>query len=652
MSILRAVGWQISKWLTALATTCAKIYDLAFSFVDFSAFQPVQDFVNSFQPVIAAIIAVSLFAVGVMLIFQHDRKPKIAINICLAVLVISSTTYVLQLMNNVLLAGKDAIVGSNSTTPIYDTVASNVYDLIYIDEQVGLANLTGNKADYPAYDTITPKELAAIDPAEVINFNTNRMATEEANVILKYKLVYNHGKDYGLEEVYNGFGWNSADDNDWFNGFYYRYSIDWWPMYLSLISLCLVYLLMGYKVFRILFEVGVYRIIALVMSANLSNSQKALQILDAIKNSYIVLLITCVLLKFYSLGAKFINQSAIINNGFVKGIFLIFLAMAVIDGPNLIQHLFGIDAGLSSGMGRMAVGYHMASNAGSGAASLISKTIQKTGNMIKGAAGKNSPAGSERMGSDKSNLNGLNHGGTTGSPNLRGSGGNSLGSPGNGPDGTPGGLAGARQTSTGNAAAYVGAGVDAGTLGNENASGMQGASGSKKNDLSGATGYGNAESVQGTDENSSIQNQETGSDLSRETEENEKTFGSSGAPDESELEGNSNPLEGLDAYGQTGLYNELPLQDEAGLQETRKGPSQFGGRLFKELFAARQESYPTQDYTGQMPEAEHGISGSSWLMEEYQREQEQKNTLQDPGTVPDKKNNRATVKMKCFWKEA
>ena len=308
ISIFRWVGWMIAKGLTWLATACAKIYDLAFNFVDFTSFPAVQDFVDSWQPVVAAVLVLSLFVIGLLLIVGHERKPKIVVNLCLAVLVISSSTYLLQLMNNALLAGKEAIVGSNAANPVYDTIATNIYDLIYMDEQVGLANFTGDRSEYPSYETITQTELDAIDINEVINYKTNQMTTEDAKVILRYKPVYLHGKGYILQEVYNGFGWNSVDDDDWFNGFYYRYTVDWWPLYLALGSLCIVYLLMGYKVFRLLFEVGIFQVVALVTSANLSSSQKALKVLDAIKNSYIVLLSTCVLLKFYSLADVYKRQ--------------------------------------------------------------------------------------------------------------------------------------------------------------------------------------------------------------------------------------------------------------------------------------------------------------------------------------------------------
>ena len=622
ISIFRWVGWMIAKGLTWLATACAKIYDLAFTFVDFTSFPAVQDFIDSWQPVVAAILTISLFVIGLLLIFNHERKPKIVVNICLAVLVISSSTYLLQLMNDALLAGKDAIVGSNAATPIYDTVATNIYDLIYMDEKIGLANFTGDKSEYPSYETITHTELDAIDINEVINYKTDQMTTEDAKVILQYKPVYLHGKGYTLKEVYNGFGWNSTDDDDWFNGFYYRYTVDWWPLYLSLGSLCIVYLLMGYKVFRLLFEVGIFRVVALVTSANLSSSQKALKVLDAIKNSYIVLLSTCVLLKFYSLAAQFISQSTITNNSFIKGIFLIFLALAVIDGPNLIQQLFGIDAGLSSSMGHLFTVTHMARGAGRMAGSAARGAVE-TGKRIGKAAQAMSPnhkSREQRIAEEAVQL--MNQSGGNSRKERGASNHASVGT-----SSAPGGGGRTKRGST----SYSGGGgtldpsqAEAGTKGTGNA--QEGAKCSSSGEISGTFAEQREESVPGlrVEGIENPANTTDGDTIGEETEESRK-----------------NPLEGMDAYGQAFSLENASLQKEpegSALEPfvLDRQPTTFAGNVFRN---PKERSFPegtrnrgeqADDFSeDQKKSLDPGITGSSWAVEEYQREQRSKKQKQE-----------------------
>jgi len=149
-----------------------------------------------------------------------------------------------------------------------------------------------------------------------------------------------------LDELYDGVAWT-----DLLNEFYYRYTVDYGVMWMELISLIIIYLFMSYKVIRILYEIVIHRLLAYLYSANLNNNQKILKILDSLKDSYILLLFTTVIIKFYLLATKFISGWNV--SGIAKGIILLFLAFAVIDGPNLIQKLTGADIGASDGMGKM-----------------------------------------------------------------------------------------------------------------------------------------------------------------------------------------------------------------------------------------------------------------------------------------------------------
>lgn len=92
-------------------------------------------------------------------------------------------------------------------------------------------------------------------------------------------------------------------------------------------------------------------------------------------------------------------------NGFTKGMFLLFIAFAVIDGPNLVQRITGLDAGLSDGMQKVMSAYYaggMMAGAARGAghiASGVAKGAGKFGKTIGGAV---------RNGSKNANVDALN----------------------------------------------------------------------------------------------------------------------------------------------------------------------------------------------------------------------------------------------------
>lgn len=390
MSFLRTIGWGISRLLIYFASATSSLFDAVFGFLGFTDENGVLgDFIKDFRPVVFAILIVSVFALGIILIVKHEKKPQLLTNILMFVLVVTSCGYVMSLMNDVITAGKSAIVGESSSDVAYETAATDIYDLVYIDSQhSGVSYLLDHgdneKAAYDTYESFTNNDMDLLDINEILNYNSSKYGlSDDVKSVLKQKLIYFHGLPLSLEEVYAGFGINFDDTANWFNEFYYRYSVDFIPLWISMISLIIIYIVMAYKVFRLIFELGVMRIIALVTSANLSGGQKTVKTLDSIKNSYIVMLVCCLLIRFYQLACTAMNDvTPISNNGIIKALCRLFLAFAVIDGPNLIEWLFGIDAGLQSGVGRILAAWHIGKGVGYAAGRAVGKTGRVFGKMF------------------------------------------------------------------------------------------------------------------------------------------------------------------------------------------------------------------------------------------------------------------------------
>lgn len=398
ISFLRTIGWGISRLLIYFASATSSLFDAVFGFLGFTDENGVLgDFIKDFRPVVFAILIVSIFALGIILIVKHEKKPQLLTNILMFVLVVTSCGYVMSLMNDVITAGKSAIVGESSSDVAYETAATDIYDLVYIDSQHGSVNYLldhgdNEKVAYDTYESFTNNDMDLLDINEILNYNSSKYGlSDDVKSVLKQKLIYFHGLPLSLEEVYAGFGINFDDTANWFNEFYYRYSVDFIPLWISMISLIIIYIVMAYKVFRLIFELGVMRIIALVTSANLSGGQKTVKTLDSIKNSYIVILVCCLLIRFYQMACAAMNDvTPIANNGIIKALCRLFLAFAVIDGPNLIEWLFGIDAGLQSGVGRILAAWHIGKGVGYAAGRAVKKTGRVFGKMFGADMGKGS----------------------------------------------------------------------------------------------------------------------------------------------------------------------------------------------------------------------------------------------------------------------
>ena len=194
---------------------------------------------------------------------------------------------------------------------------------------------------------------------------------------------------YVATELYDGVAWT-----DLFNTYYYRYTVDYLSAILMMLSLVIVYLLMSFKVIKVIYENVITEIVAIVQSANITQNQKTIKCLQALRDGYIVLLLTLVTIKIYLLASKYVSTSMLGGQEY-KGWLMIFIAFAVIEGPNVITRLTGMEAGSSDGMGKIMGAYYGFSAAAgmtrmaTGLAGKAGGAVKNLGSRIKGAADKN-----------------------------------------------------------------------------------------------------------------------------------------------------------------------------------------------------------------------------------------------------------------------
>lgn len=354
--LFRFIGIMLLKGLAWLASACATLYDNTFGLVDFTQYGPVKDFLDKWQVVWVVLLSASIGLLGLMLAFFWDKRPKVLINLLVGVLVVTSMGWMISKMNTLISSEvRSEIMGeTSSSAAIYNSLGECIHDLVYLDSTVGLTHLNennskGEKNSELTYSKFTKKQLNSLSINEKI---TPDDVKEESKVIVGNRLKSFYGTDADgntasytyVEEIYDGVAWTEL-----LSEYYYRYKIDWFIAYIQMLSLIIIYLFFSYKVARTFYEIVWGELLAMLYSPNLAGGQKILKILDSIKDSYIILLLSVVSIKMYLIGVSFVSQQSGWD-GFTKAMVLLFIAFAVIDGPHLVQKLTGQDVGLSDGM--------------------------------------------------------------------------------------------------------------------------------------------------------------------------------------------------------------------------------------------------------------------------------------------------------------
>lgn len=367
VSCLRTIGWGITCLLYNISVACENLYKTAFKFLDFSTYPGLEQFFTDYKGVVIAILCLSLVALGITFIVNHKKlgEYKFIQTFVIAIVVLTASGFIMTEINSMVMAGAEGLMEDIPSGA--EAIRNNTFSLLDLDKKNGgLKNLTNENATH--LSEISDNMIRTMDPCQSQNFKSDYISSSETREILKNRVellgdtsLGDNG--YTLKGIRNGFGWNSSDDDDFGNDFYYRFTFDWINIWLELGALCLVFICCAYKVFRICYEIVFGRILAYFYAADVSNEQRIVKILCGIRDNYIVLLLNIILIKVYILASGFISE-AYSNTGLTKSIMILFLAFCTIDGPNLVEKITGIDAGLKSSWGKLAGAYAVGKSVG------------------------------------------------------------------------------------------------------------------------------------------------------------------------------------------------------------------------------------------------------------------------------------------------
>lgn len=380
---LRIIGWLLIKVLAFLCNTAEQLYRSCFELFglfDFSKNTEIRNLVNSIKDYSWVLIAISILAIGVTLILSNESyKPRILKNIMIAICVICCMPTMLLMIANVTNVSINNTLNyvSSSSSTTDDMIKSNVYDL---------------KASFVKHQ---PNGFILENPVNVQMISADERLYNDQDWVggngsfiydrITYYVLYDtDGNAYLDETKYDGLFWQLTQDT------YYRYYIDYLTIIITLITLIIVFSVSAFKTIKLLYEIIVSWFLATFFSlADINGGEKIKRILQGILYSFLTMYLISFCIVLYLTIVNWLNSDffggdyvTFYNNALLKSIVLIFLSIAVVDGPNVIERILGIDAGLHSGMrtmmglGATAVDtYHMGKNA-----------IKSGTNIVKGAA--------------------------------------------------------------------------------------------------------------------------------------------------------------------------------------------------------------------------------------------------------------------------
>ncbi|MED0905222.1 pLS20_p028 family conjugation system transmembrane protein [Bacillus nitratireducens] len=378
--VLRWLGWFLIVGLSLVVDALEGVTDAILGIKGFFNSPEIQNFVDMLYPLFVVLLAISFLYIGYMFIMNKQmNRSQIIINIfvTLSVLCLLSTgmTKVDKFTDDAI-----AVVKSEQKSSLSDEIIKkNITDIAVIDE-----NKWKKKEDMNPKNHIPEKNIRQIDITEKIDkdfeFAKDKKLSDDGQEILKNKRVMDGMGVASLAELKDG----------WFDFFpekYYRWHWNFWNIFFTLLITGLTLLLVSIKLARLFYELAFNYLLANILApADVANGQKLKAVLSNILNIFIATIMIFLSLKLYIMGTAFLHDKL---NGVPYLIALAAFSMAVLDGPAVVERLFGIDIGLKSSWGMLAGGLAGGFALGKGIGALAnSKPMKSLGNMIgKGAKG-------------------------------------------------------------------------------------------------------------------------------------------------------------------------------------------------------------------------------------------------------------------------
>ncbi|WP_377863600.1 pLS20_p028 family conjugation system transmembrane protein [Bacillus sp. R86525] len=374
--VLRWLGWFLIVGLSLVVDALEGVTDAILGIKGFFNSPEIQNFVDMLYPLFVVLLAISFLYIGYMFIMNKQmNRSQIIINIfvTLSVLCLLSTgmTKVDKFTDDAIAVVKSEQKGSLSD----EIIKKNITDVAVIDQ-----NGWKKKEDMNPKNNIPEKSIRQIDITEKIDkdfeFAKDKELFEGGQDILKYKRVMDGMGVASIAELKDG----------WFDFFpekYYRWHWSFWNIFFTLLITGATLLLVSIKLARLFYELAFNYLLANILApADVANGQKLKAVLSNILNIFIATIMIFLSLKLYIMGTAFLHDKL---NGVPYLIALAAFSMAVLDGPAVVERLFGIDIGLKSSWGMLAGGFALGKGIG---ALANSKPMKGLGNMIgKGAKG-------------------------------------------------------------------------------------------------------------------------------------------------------------------------------------------------------------------------------------------------------------------------
>ncbi|WP_445622407.1 pLS20_p028 family conjugation system transmembrane protein [Lacticaseibacillus paracasei] len=378
---LRWIGWQIIRMFANLADGLTSMYSQAFKLIDFWNSKDVSGFVAAYQPIFWVLCTLGIAWVGFMMIHRTktDFHQKIN-NLMVALFIFIGLGTLTSTLSGLVVAG----VGTSlqKARPAVSIVSNNMTDLMRVNNDGWKSLSPIPSTSIKTIDDVNNLDInETLDTGNTLLNHAGSKLNATGNEIMSHQLTMGGDGKYQLRDM-KAFFHDIA---------YYRYSFHPYLTFFELFAFTIAIILVIIKVFVSIMEIGFITMLAQGMAlSDIDSGKRNLALIQKLRDTFIVLFLTSVMLQLFTFWTSALANPSNQQSPVAQCFGIIAGAMFLINGPNIVTSLFGMDGG-ARGIGATLVGGAMglraAGGLGRGMARGVSNAAHATAHGAARAAG-------------------------------------------------------------------------------------------------------------------------------------------------------------------------------------------------------------------------------------------------------------------------
>ncbi len=384
---LRGIGFSVVKFLATAADALYKGLIQIYDTVTFSYGSEITALARKYSVLYKSLFIVSVTCFGLYMLMGKKQSLNTINCLIIMALIISAMPLMMNKVGDLTVSSSEYVMskwntGANRTkvsSIAGTTINSNIVDMNKVDKTLNISKVKSNVNKVKGYNDLSQNAWKTLKINAVMDYEDDEVINTAHENIWKNRLVEKSDGGYKLEKMSGFMGMDSL------NSYYYRYQVTGWiNIFVQLGTMVILFIFISIRAAKLVIDLALSMIYTpFIAVTDLTTGQRIKEAIKDIIAHFAALFFIAALMGVYFVAFSFIQSSDM--GIFPKLCFHIAIVWAIIDGPNILERIFGVDIGYG-GVWKAALGIKAGTDMARGAAGMAAGAGKAAGKAVGGLA--------------------------------------------------------------------------------------------------------------------------------------------------------------------------------------------------------------------------------------------------------------------------